>query len=172
MAHIGEAKSTNKMKAWNKADFNLPVICRVQLKFDGVVFNWRCDNVEDNKKVYYALVACGVLLVLAVCWYLFSEPDVSNQRERADDVGEELVNAGNAQRDAEKHLDSAGQRIDRSVELTDEIAGRIDEAAERIESVQERAESVAGILEDSKRRIEESKSIIQGIRGRARQNGK
>lgn len=127
----------------------------------------------DEKKLFKAFSYClCFVLVLAVCWWLLSDPDVSNQRERASDVGNELVNAGNAQRDAESHLVNAGRRIDRSLESADEIAGRIDEATERIESVQERSGPVAGILEDSERRIEESKRILQAIRSRAGQDGK
>lgn len=126
----------------------------------------------NNKKAFYALVAFGLVLVLAVCWWLLREPDVHDQRERASDVGAELVNAGDAQRDAEKHIDSARQRIDRGIESVDEIAGRIDEASGRIESVQERSESIAGILGDSERRIAESKRILQSIRARARQDRK
>ena len=117
-------------------------------------------------------IICAVVFVGWLLWYLLSEPDVHDQRERANDVRNELSNTGNAQRDAEKHIDNAGQRIDRSLESADEIARGIDEATERIESVQERSESVAGILEDSESRIAESKSILQGIRARKRQDGK
>ena len=127
---------------------------------------------EKNKTIKYLAYIGVFIFILAVCWYLLREPDVSNQRERANDVRTELGNVGDAQRDAEKNLDSAGQRIDRSIESADEIAGRIDEATKRIESVQERSEPVAGILEDSERRIAESKSILQTVRNRARQDGK
>lgn len=113
-------------------------------------------------------VVCACVFFGWLAWYLFSEPDVSNQRDRASDVRDELSNAGTAQRDAESHIVNAGGRIDRSVELADEIAGGIDEAAERIESVQERSEPVAGILEDSQRRISESRAILQAVRERTR----
>ena len=127
---------------------------------------------EDNKFLKGACYLGVFVFIVAVCWYLLFEPDVHDQRDRADDVRNELSNTGNAQRDAEKHLDDAGQRIDRSVELADEIAGRIDEATERINDSAERNAECAGILADSERRIEESKRILQGIRERARQDGK
>ena len=127
---------------------------------------------EENK-TFKAIAYIGVFVfVLALCWYLLSEPNVSDQRDRANDVGAELGNVGNAQRDAESHIVNAGQRIGRSIESADEIAGRIDEATERIESVQERSESVAGILEDSQRRISESRAILQEVRSRAGQDRK
>ena len=127
---------------------------------------------EENKLVK-GLCYLGVFIfVLAVCWFLLREPDVHDQRERANDVRTELGNAGNAQQDAQSHLDNAGQRIDRSLELADEIAGRIDEAEERIADSTARNAECAGLVADSERRIEESKRIIQGIRERAGQNGK
>lgn len=117
-------------------------------------------------------IVCACLFVGWLAWYLLSEPDVHDQRERANDVRNELSNTGNAQRDAQGHIDNAGQRIDRGVELADEIAGRIDEATERITDSTERNEECAELVADSERRIAESKSIIQGIRERARQDGK
>ena len=124
----------------------------------------------DDKKgtLYYCFVGAIVIFIVAVAWYLLTEPDVHDQRDRANDVRNELSNAGTAQRDAQSHIDNAGQRIDSGIGLADEIAGRIDEAAERIESVQERSESVAGILEDSERRISESRAILQAVRERTR----
>lgn len=126
---------------------------------------------EDNKYIK-AIAYIGVFLfIVAVCWYLLREP-VSDYRERADDVRTELSNTGAAQRDAEKHIIDAGERIDGSIKLADEVAGRIDEAAERIADSEERNAECASIVEDSERRIGESKSILQGIRARAGQGGK
>ena len=123
---------------------------------------------DENKTIKYLAYIGVFVFICAVAWYLLTEPDVSNQRERANDVRNELSNAGDAQRDAQGHLDNAGQRIDRSVELADEIAGGIDEAAERIADSEKRNAECAGILEDSERRIEESKRIIQSVRERTR----
>lgn len=123
----------------------------------------------DENKTFKYIAFVGVLVfILAVVWYLLREPNVSNQRDRTNDVRTELGNVGNAQRDAENHIDNAGQRIDRSVELADEIAGRIDEAESRIEDSAKRNAECAGIIADSERRIEESRAILQGIRERAR----
>ena len=127
---------------------------------------------DENKIIRGVAALGGVLFVLAVCWYLFGEPDVSNQRDRADDVRTELGNAGSAQRDAQKHIDDAGRGIDRSLESADAVAGRIGEAADRIADVQEQSDAIAGILADSERRIEESKRILQSVRARAGQDGK
>ena len=121
---------------------------------------------------YYIIIGICVLFVCGLCWYLLTEPAVHDQRERAADVGTELVNAGNAQRDAEKHLDDAGRRIDRSAELADEITRGIGEATERIADSAERNEECAELVADSQRRIEESRRIIQSIRERAGQDGK
>lgn len=124
---------------------------------------------EDKKStLYYIFVGAIVLFILAVAWYLCAEPDVHDYRGTATDIRDELGNTGNAQRNAQEHLDNAGRRIDRGIDCVDGVAGRIGEAESRIESVQERSESVAGILEDSERRIAESKRIIQSVRERTR----
>ena len=117
-------------------------------------------------------IVCAVVFIGWLLWYLLSEPDVSNQRERTNDVRNELSNAGNAQRDAESHIVNAGGRIDRGVDLADEIARGIDETTERIADSAERNAECAELVADSERRIEESKRILQSIRERAGQDGK
>ena len=117
-------------------------------------------------------VVCACVFVAWLAWYLLREPDVSDQRRRADDVINELNNAGNAQRDAQGHIDNAGQRIDRGLESVDEIAGRIDEAESRIEDSAERNAECAELVADSERRIEESRAILQAVRARKGQDGK
>ena len=117
-------------------------------------------------------IICAVVFVGWLLWYLLSEPDVHDQRERASDVRNELANTGNAQRDAQSHIDNAGQRIDRSIESVDEIAKGIDEAESRIADSATRNAECAELVADSERRISESKSIIQAVRERARQDGK
>ena len=126
----------------------------------------------DKKAGFYVWVVIVLLFIVGLCWYLLREPGVRNQRERADDVRTELSNTGAAQRDAEKHIIDAGERIDGSIKLADEVAGRIDEAAERIADSEERNAECASIVEDSERRIGESQRIIQSIRKRAGQGGK
>ena len=127
---------------------------------------------EENKTIKYLAYIGVFVFILALCWYMLREPDVSNQRDRANDVRTELSNVGNAQRDVESHIVNAGQRIDRSVESVDEIARGIDEATERIEDSTARNAECAGILADSERRIEESERILQAVRSRAGQDGK
>ena len=117
-------------------------------------------------------IVCACLFVAWFAWYLLREPDVSNQRERANDVRNELTNTGNAQRDAQGHIDNAGQRIDRSIESVDEIAGGIGEAESRIADSAARNAECAELVADSERRIEESKRILQAVRSRAGQDGK
>lgn len=120
----------------------------------------------------YIGIACAVVFCAWLAWYLLCEPDIHDQRDRANDVRDELTNVGNAQRDAQGHIDNAGQRIDRSVELADEIAGGISEAESRIADSTERNAECAELVADSERRVAESKSILQSIRKRARQDGK
>ena len=127
---------------------------------------------DKKSTFYYIVVGFGVLLIVGLCWYLLREPNVHDQRERASDVRAELSNTGNAQRDAQGHIDNAGQRIDRSIESVDEIARGIDEATERIADSTERNAECAELVSDSERRIEESKSILQAVRSRTRQDGK
>ena len=128
---------------------------------------------EQREKTCRIVAIIVALLVLFVgAWYLLSEPNVHDQRERANDVRTELGNTGNAQRDAQGHIDNAGQRIDRSIESVDEIAGGISEAESRIADSTARNAECAELVADSERRIEESKSILQAVRNRAGQDGK
>lgn len=124
---------------------------------------------EDKKgTLYYVFVGAIVLFVVAVAWYLLYEPDVSDHRGTATDIRTELNNAGNAQRNAQEHLDGAGRRIDSGIERVDGVAERIDDVTDRIESVQDGNRAIAELVEDSERRITESKRILQNIRETAR----
>ena len=120
---------------------------------------------EDKKgTLYYVFVCAVVVFILAVCWYLCAEPDVSDYRGTATDIRDELGNAGNAQRNAQEHLDNARGRIDSGIDRVDGVAKRIDDATDRIESVQDGNRAIAELVEDSERRIAESRAILQGIR--------
>ena len=127
---------------------------------------------EDNKKVYYALVACGVVLVLAVCWYLLAEPNISDQRERASDVGESLDRAGSEQRNVENHLERIERGLDDSLGRADEIAERISDAENAITASQERRGECEKLIGDSESRIAESRAILQAVRARKGQDRK
>ena len=125
----------------------------------------------DKEKLYQcAFFILGITLVLAVCWWLLT--DVHDHGGRTNDIRNELENVGTAQRDAQSHIDNAGQRIGGSIKLADEIERGIDEATERIDNSAERNAECAELVRDSESRIAESRAIIQGIRERARQDGK
>jgi len=120
----------------------------------------------DKEKFYQcAFFILGIALVLAVCWWLLT--DVHDHGGRTNDIRNELANTGTAQRDAQSHIDNAGQRIDRSVELANEIERGIDEATERIDNSAERNAECAELVRDSESRIAESKSILQRVRSGA-----
>ena len=123
---------------------------------------------EENKAFKYAAYLGCFIFIVAVCWYLLREPDVSNQRERANDVVQSLDSAGAEQRNAQKHIERIGQRIDDSIGYVENIERGIDEAQSRIADVQERSGKCAELLEDSERRIAESERIIHEVRSRAR----
>ena len=121
---------------------------------------------------YYIAIIVGVLLVVGLCWYLLREPNVHNQRERANDVRDAFERIDNEQRNAENDIDRAGRRIDASVKSLDEITERISDVENAITASQERRGECAEIVSDSERRIEESRAILQRIRSRTGQDGK
>ena len=128
---------------------------------------------EEREKNYrIAGIIVAVLVIGAGCWFLLHEPDVSDHRGTATDIRNELGNAGNAQRNAQEHLDGAGRRIDSGIERVDGVAERIDDVTDRIESVQDGNRVIAEIVSDSESRIAESRAILQGIRETAGQSGK
>ena len=121
---------------------------------------------------YYIAIVVGVFLVCAVCWYLLREPNIHNQRERANDVRESFERIDNEQRNAENDIDRAGRRIDAGIKSLDEITERINDAENAITASQERRGECAEIVSDSERRIEESRAILQRVRNGKGQNGK
>ena len=124
----------------------------------------------DKNKIYQcAFFLIGVALVLAVCWWLLT--DLPNNGGRTDSITKSLDRIGNEQRNTKEHLERIERGLDESIRSTDEIAKRIDDAQSAINASQDRGGECSEILRDSESRIGESKSIIQGIRERARQNG-
>ena len=117
-------------------------------------------------------VVCAVVFVGWLVWYMLSEPDIHNQRERTNAVIESLNSVGAEQRNAESNIERIERGLDDSIGRADAIAERISDAENAITASQERRGECESIVADSERRIEESKRIIQGIRERARQNGK
>ena len=125
---------------------------------------------EENKTFKYAAYIGVFIFIIAIGWYLLSEPNVSNQRDRANDVAESLGRAGSEQRNAESNIERIGRGIDESIGRADRIEEGIERAKNSVEASQERNAECAGILKDSERRISESRAILQTVRERARQN--
>ena len=117
-------------------------------------------------------IVCACLFVGWLLWYLLCEPDVHDQRERANDVAESLDRVGEEQRNAESNLERIERGLDDSIGRTDEIAGRISDAENAITASQERRGECEKLISDSESRISESRAIIQAVRERARQDGK
>jgi len=132
-------------------------------------FNWRCDNVE-NKVMRYSFLAAGIVLVLAVCWYLLREPDVHNQRDAARSVTESLDRVGSEQQRAAESARRIDAGLDRSITIIERVEERTGNAAGAVDRAASGNEAARRIVEDSQRRITECEGIIQEIRSGAGQN--
>ena len=111
---------------------------------------------------------CAVVFVGWLVWYMLSEPDVHDQRERAADVIESLGRAGSEQQSAKESVERIGRELDDSIKRTDEIAGGIGRASDAVRESQERNDECAEIVRDSESRIAESRAILQRVRERTR----
>ena len=98
---------------------------------------------EISKKM--ALLAAGVLILAFGWFYLAGRNDVSNIGKRADDVRDELRQAGEEQREQAGSLNRAEEAVRNSADR----AGRIEENERRDAEI-----------------IRECKSILERIRGR------
>lgn len=107
----------------------------------------------DNKKKA-VLLAAGVLIVASGWFYFAGRGDVSDIRDRADTVRNELESAGEEQRDQAAALDRAENAADRS-------QSAIRGSAERADRVQSLERSDAEV-------ISESQSIIAAVRARGK----
>ena len=126
---------------------------------------------DENKTIKYLAYVGVFVFICAVAWYLLSEPDVHDQRDRARDVEQSLGRVGAEQRNAESNIERIERGLDDSLGRADEIAERISDAESAITASQERGGECEKLIRDSESRIAESKSIISGIRNRARQDG-
>ena len=128
---------------------------------------------DKGKAIYYGSIVAGVLLVLALCWFMLGGcgADVHDHGGGAGDAGTALERVGNEQQHIENNLERIGRGVDASIERADEIADGIDEAESRVEAVQSRSGECAGIIRDSERRITESIRILQSVRSRAQAAG-
>ena len=98
---------------------------------------------EISKKM--ALLAAGVIILAFGWFYLAGRNDVSNIGKRADDVRDELRQAGEEQREQAGSLNRAEEAVRNSADR----AGRIEENERRDAEI-----------------IRECKSILERIRGR------
>lgn len=97
-------------------------------------------------KKYKIYCIFGGIIILSLVWFgLAGRNDVSNIRDRADDVRDELRQAGEEQREQTGSLDRAESAIKDSADR----AGRIEENERRDAEI-----------------IRECKSILERIRGR------
>jgi len=129
--------------------------------------------VDKGKDIYYGSIVAGVLLMLALCWFVLGGcwADVHNHGVGVGDVGGALERVGDEQQNTIGNLERIGRGVDASIERADAIADGINEAESRVESVQSRGGECAGIISDSERRITESIRILQSVRSRAQAAG-
>ena len=125
---------------------------------------------EENKVMRYGFLAAGIVFVLAVCWWLLSEPDVRDQRERAADVGAALERVGGEQQRAAESAQRLDAGLERSITIIERVEERTGNASDAVDRAASGNEALVRIVEDSQRRVEASQRIIQGIRARAGQN--
>ena len=114
--------------------------------------------------LYYAAVGGLVVFVLAVCWFLLREPDVSDQRDAARNVEQSLDRAGEEQRRAAESAGRIRDGLDRSVVVIERIEERTGNAADAIDRAAGGNEAARRIIEDSQRRVTECQGIISEIR--------
>lgn len=112
-------------------------------------------NDENRQKVYIAAALIFILLLSGFVWlFCAGRSDVSDIRERADTVRNELESAREEQRDQAAALDRAENAADRS-------QSAIRDSEERADRVQELERSDAEI-------IRESQSILDRVRERGK----
>ena len=133
-------------------------------------YNGGAELVEENKIMRYGFLAAGLVFVLAVCWWLLSEPDVRDQQERAADVRGALDRAGSEQQRAAESAGRIDAGLERSITIIERVEERTGNASDAVDRAASGNEKLVRIVEDSQRRVEASQRIIQGIRARAGQN--
>jgi len=126
--------------------------------------------VDKEKLLRAFFYVAGFVFVLAVCWYLLAEPDVRDQRDRADDVTGALERAGSEQQRAIESAERIQSGLERSVVVIERIEERTGNAADAVDRVADGNEAARRIVEDSQRRVAECAGILQSVRERARQN--
>lgn len=113
----------------------------------------------------HILIACIVLVVIAVGWYVFSTG--RDSAERAIDTSIERMgteheraaeSVGRAESGLERSLDGIGELE----EYTRKAEGNARSIEERIDRMQERADDGTELIERSQRRIEQYRSWCEG----------
>lgn len=113
---------------------------------------------NENKNTIL-LICIGIVLGI-VGWYVFClREDVSDQRDRANAVTEQLNETGKQLQDTATGLQSIQQAINRGTIVNNRTETIIRE-------VQSRTDNDTAILNESSKLITDSKSIISAIRER------
>lgn len=113
----------------------------------------------------HILIACIVLAVAAVCWYVFStgrdstEGSISSSIRRVGDQHERISEAVGR---TERGLENSIGRIAELEELTQEAERSAGTLEERIERMQDRVDQGRRIAERGQRRIAEYRSWCEG----------
>lgn len=125
----------------------------------------------EREKTYRIIaIIVAVLVVGFGLWYLLTEPNVHDQRDRARDVTESLDRVGTEQQRAIESTERIQSGLEQSVVVIERIEERTGNAESAVSRVADGNEAAIRIVEDSQRRVAECESIIQGIRSRAGQN--
>ena len=113
----------------------------------------------------HILIACLVLAVIAVGWYVFRQPRDGAERaldESIRRVGTEQQRASESIGRAESGLERSLDRIGELEELTRTAEGNARSIEDRIDRMQKRADDGAKLIERSQRRIEQYRSWCKG----------
>ena len=128
----------------------------------------------SNKIKTYLILFGVIVLLCAVCWFVFFRNDVHDNGGGVGDARAELERVADEQRDVAEHLgridsglaDSAGQ-VDAVARSVDEIAGGVGKFEQHLDSLAAGIASGESVIADSERRITESLAICERIRSRA-----
>lgn len=117
---------------------------------------------EISKKM--ALLAAGALLVAFGCFYFAGRGDVSDIRERADAVRNELTNAESSQ-------SRTAESLDRASDLAESAERDNQEAGRGIEKIEEGNRNCQDSERGDAEIITESQSILDRVRERGPTQG-
>lgn len=123
---------------------------------------WREMLNENKKRLIGAGLIVGVIILCISAWFASAgRNDVSDIRDRADTVRNELTNAESSQ-------SRTAESLDRASDLAESAERDNQEAGRGIEKIEEGNRN----LQDSERRdeeiITESQSILAAVRGRGK----